>query len=137
MINQITSKLEDLEAKKIALSPKIEEIEQKRNEELAEVNKKYDHLVQDASIEVESFENSIMNEMIDLFVKMVMEEFDAKRSTSDYVLTEKFKQFRENITEIEIFPEELIERLDKVIEGDPVEKIAYDIEKIETRYKKS
>ncbi|TFG16508.1 MAG: hypothetical protein EU531_06285 [Promethearchaeota archaeon] len=136
MISQITSKLEELEAKKSALSPRIEEIEEKRNEELAEVNKKYDHLVEDASIEVENFENKIMNEMIDLFVKVVMEEFDAKRSTSDYVLTDKFKDFREEITKIKIFPQELVERLDKVIEGDPVEKIAYDIEKIESKYKK-
>ncbi|MEJ2295682.1 MAG: DUF3086 domain-containing protein, partial [Candidatus Lokiarchaeota archaeon] len=117
MINQIALKLEELEAKKSALSPKIDEIERKRNEELAEVNKKYDHLVQDTSIEVEEFEDKIMNDLIDLFVKVVMDEFDTKRSTSDYVLTEKFKEFRENIAEIEIFPEELIERLDKVIEG--------------------
>jgi hypothetical protein len=137
MINQIALKLEELEAKKSALSPKIDEIERKRNEELAEVNKKYDHLVQDTSIEVEEFEDKIMNDLIDLFVKVVMDEFDTKRSTSDYVLTEKFKEFRENIAEIEIFPEELIERLDKVIEGDPVEKIAYDIEKIEMKYKKN
>ena len=136
MINQITSKLEELEAKKAALSPRIEEIEEKRNQELAEVNKKYDHLVEDASIEVENFENKIMNDLIDLFVKVVMEEFDAKRSTSDYVLTEKFKTFREEITTIKIFPQELLERLDKVIKGDPVEKIAYDIEKIENKYKK-
>ena len=136
MINQITSKLEELEARKEALSPKIEEIEQKRNEELAELNKKYDHLVQDASIEVENFENKIVNEMIDLFVKVVMDEFDAKRSTSDYVLTEKFKEFRDEIVTVEIFPQELVERLNKVIDGDPVEKIAYDIEKIESKYKK-
>jgi len=136
MINQITSKLDELEAKKTALSPKIEEIEKMRNEELAKVNLKYDHLVQDASIEVENFENKIMNGMIDLFVKVVMEEFDAKRSTSDYVLTDKFREFRDEIVNIEIFPQELVERLDKVIDGDPVEKIAYDIEKIETIYKK-
>ena len=96
----------------------------------------FDHLVEDASIEVEDFEKKIMNEMIDLFVKVVMEEFDAKRSTSDYVLTDKFKDFRQEITKIKIFPKELVERLDKVIEGDPVEKIAYDIEKIESKYKK-
>jgi hypothetical protein len=137
MINQFKAKLEELEAKKSALSPKIEEIEQRRNEELAEVNKKFDHLVQDASIEVENFENKIMSEMIDLFIKVIMDEFDAKRSTSDYVLTDKFKQFREDISEIHIFPQELIERLDKVIDGDPIEKVAYDIEKIENKYKKA
>ena len=137
MIEQIKSKLDELETKKSALSPAIKEIEKKRNEELAEVNKKYDHLVQDASIEVEDFEIKIMNEMIGLFVKTVMEEFDAKRSTSDYILTENFRVFRDEISKIEEFPQELVERLDKVINGDPIEKIAYDIEKIEAKYIKS
>jgi len=134
MIKQIASKLDELEAKKTALSPKIKEIEQKRNEELAEVNKKYDHLVQDASIEVENYENKIMNEMIDLFGKVVMDEFDAKRSTSDYVVTDNLKEFRDEIVNIEIFPKELVDRLDKVIDGDPIENIAYDLEKIKEKY---
>jgi hypothetical protein len=137
MIEQIKLKLDELKAKKSALSPAIEEIEKKRNEELAEVNKKYDHLVQDASIEVENFELKIMNDMIDLFVKVIMEEFDAKRSTSDYVLTDKFRAFKEEISKVKEFPQELLDRLDKVINGDPVEKIAYDIEKIEAKYKKA
>lgn len=135
MIEELKSKLEELELKKSELQPKIDEIETKRAEALQEVNKKYDHRVADVNIEVQDFKNKIMNEIIDLFSKVVMDEFDAKRSTSDYMVTDKFKDFRESVLELELFPKELIERLDKVIDGDPIENIAYDLEKIEAKYK--
>jgi len=135
MIEELKSKLKELELKKSELQPKIDEIEAKRAEELQEVNKKYDHMVSDGNIEVQDFKNKIMNEIIDLFSKVVMDEFDSKRSTSDYMVTDKFKDFRESVLELELFPKELIERLDKVIDGDPIENIAYDIEKIEAKYK--
>ncbi len=135
MIEELKSKLKELELKKSELQPKIDEIETKRAEELQEVNKKYDHMVADVNIEVQDFKNKIMNEIIDLFSKVVMDEFDAKRSTSDYMVTDRLKDFRESVLELELFPKELIERLDKVIDGDPIENIAYDLEKIEAKYK--
>jgi len=136
MIDELKSNLKELELKKRELQPKIDEIETKRAEELQEINKKYDHMVSDVNIEVQDFKNKITNKIIDLFSKVVMDEFDAKRSTSDYMVTDKFKDFRESVLELELFPKELIERLDKVIDGDPIENIAYDLEKIETNYKK-
>ncbi len=135
MIEELKSKLKELELKKSKLQPKIDEIEAKRAEELQEVNKRFDHMVADVNIEVQDFKNKIMNEIIDLFSKVVMDEFDAKRSTSDYMVTDKLKDFRESVLEIELFPKDLIERLDKVIDGDPIENIAYDLEKIEAKYK--
>ena len=135
MIQSIKAKLEDLEIRKSNASPRIKEIEEKRVEELAEVNKKYDHMIDDVSTEVNEFERSIMKELIDSFVKVIMDEFDSKRSTSEYILTDQFRTFREEMSEIPIFPNELIERMDKVIEGDPIENVAYDIEKIESKYK--
>ncbi|MFX0177260.1 MAG: hypothetical protein ACFE85_13660 [Candidatus Hodarchaeota archaeon] len=137
MIEQIKSKLEELEFKKKQMKPKIDEIEGKRAEEIATVNKKYDHMVYDVNIEVETYETKIINELIELFIRVVMDEFDAKRTISDYVTTEKFIEFREHISGIEIFPKELITRLDKIIDGEPIESLAYDIEKIEKEYKKS
>ena len=92
-------------------------------------------MIQDVNAEVEDFEQKIMNDIIDLFSKVVMDEFDTKRSTSEYMVTENFKDFRESVSEIELFPRDLIERLDKVIEGGLIENIAYDLEKIETEYK--
>jgi predicted Zn-dependent protease with MMP-like domain len=136
MIEQLKSKLKELEIKKQEIQPKIDKIEQKKAEEIQELNKRYDHLIQDVNIEVEDFEQNIMNDIIDLFSKVVMNEFDTKRSTSEYMVTENFKEFREKVSEIELFPRTLIERLDEVIDGGLIENIAYDLEKIETEYKK-
>jgi len=136
MLEQLKSKLKELDVKKQELQPKIAEVEEKKAEELQELNKKYDHMIQDVNAEVEDFEQKIMNDIIDLFSKVIMDEFDQKRSTSEYMVTENFKEFREKVSEIELFPRDLIERLDKVIEGGLIENIAYDLEKIETEYKK-
>ena len=135
MIQSIKEKLKILEIRKSDASPRIKEIEEKRAEELADVNKKYDHMIDDVSTEVTEFERSIMNDLIDSFLKIIMDEFDAKRSTSEYIITDQFRTFREEMSDISIFPKELIERMDKVIEGDPIENVAYDIEKIEGKYK--
>ena len=135
MTEQLKSKLEELEIKKRELQPKINEIEVRKAEEIQELNRKYDHIFLDAKIEVEDFEKKIMNEMIDLFSKAVMDEFDVKRSTSEYTVTENFKDFRNGVSKIELFPKELVERLNKVIDGYPIENVAYDLEKLETEYK--
>ena len=135
MTEQLKSKLEELEIKKRELQPKINEIEVRKAEEIQELNRKYDHIFLDAKSEVEDFEKKIMNEIIDLFSKAVMDEFDVKRSTSEYTVTENFKDFRNGVSKIEFFPKELVERLDKVIDGYPIENVAYDLEKLETEYK--
>ena len=136
MIEQLKSKIQELETKKQELQPKIDKIEEKKAEEIQELNKKYDHLILDANIEVKNFEQKIMDDLIGLFSKAVMEEFDQKRSTSEYSLTDNFKEFKDSISEIEFFPKELVERLDKVIKGDLIENLAYDLEKIESEFKK-
>lgn len=135
IMTELESKLKELEIKKQELQPKIDDIEAQKAEEIQELNRKYDHMIMDANSEVEDFEQSIMNEIIDLFSKIVMDEFDAKRSTSEYMITEKFKDFRNGVSKIDLFPKDLIDRLDKVIEGGLIENLAYDIEKIEANYK--
>ena len=136
MIEDLKSKLTELKEKKQALKPKLEEIEARRTDALAKINKKYDHMVADANIEVTQFEQKTMNDLITLFSKTIMIEFDQKRSTSEYLLTESFKAYRDSFAEIEMFPKELIERMDKVINGGLIENIAYDLDKIERAYKK-
>ncbi len=135
MIDQLKSKLNELEEKKRELQPKIEEIEKERAEELAEINKKYDHMIAVANIQVSQFEDKLMNELIDVFSKTIMNEFDQKRSTSEYVLTNNFKDYRDSFAEIKMFPKELVDRMDKVINGDSIENIAYDLDRIEQKYK--
>jgi len=135
MTKQLEAKLKELEIKKLELQPKIDEIEAKKAEEIQELNRKYDHVFLDAKTEVDDFEKKIMNEIMDLFSKAVMDEFDVKRSTSEYTVTENFKDFRNGVSKIELFPKDLVERLDKVIDGEPIENVAYDLEKLETEYK--
>jgi len=135
MTKQLEAKLKELEIKKLELQPKIDEIEAKKAEEIQELNRKYDHIFLDAKTEVDDFEKKIMNEIMDLFSKAVMDEFDVKRSTSEYTVTENFKDFRNGVSKIELFPKDLVERLDKVIDGEPIENVAYDLEKLETEYK--
>ena len=136
MTEQLESKLKELEIKKQKLQPKIDEIEAQKAEETKELNRKYDHMILDANSEVSDFEQKIMNEIIELFSKAVMDEFDAKRSTSEYMVTENFKDFRDGVSKIDLFPRDLIDRLDKVIEGGLIENVAYDLQKIEAEYKK-
>ena len=102
---------------------------------MQELKRKFDHMILDANSEVVDFVQKIMNEVIDLFLKVVMDEFDAKRSTSEYMVTDNFKDFRNGVSKIGLFPRDLIDRLDNVIEGGLIENIAYDIEKIEAKYK--
>ena len=135
MIEQLKSKIEELELKKQELNPKLEEIEKQRADEIAEIDKKYDHMIADAKIEVTGYEQKIMNDMIDIFSKVIMDEFDLKRSTSEYRLSDNFKEFRDDISKIKFFPKELVDILDKVIDGDLIENVAYDLEKIEKKFK--
>jgi len=136
MTEQLKSKLKELESKKRELQPKIDVIEAKKAEEVLELNKKYDHIIQDAKIEVIDFEQKIMSEIIDIFSTVIMNEFEQKRSTSEYSITDNFKEFRDAVSKIEFFPKKLVERLDKVINGDPIENVAYDLKKIASEYKK-
>jgi len=136
MTEQLESKLKELEIKKRELQPKIDEIEAQKAEEIQELNRKYDHMILDVNSEVEDFGQKIMNDIIDLFSKAVMDEFDAKRSTSEYMVTENFKDFRNGVSKIELFPRDLIDRLDNIIEGGLIENLAYELEKIEASYKR-
>jgi len=137
MIDQLKSKLEDLEIKKQDIKPKVDEINAKREEELQNVNKKYDHMISEINVEIEKLENKLNNDLIQSYEKIVMQEFDAKRSTSMYSITDGFKTYRNSIAEFDFFPKELLNRLDKVINGAPIDNLAYDLENIKVKYTKS
>ena len=136
MINQLKSKLEELEAKKNSLKPKIDEINSKREEEIQKVNQKYDHMVYELNYEVQKIENEIHNEMIQSFVDITSKELDLKRSTTLYSVSDELKDFKENIAKFESFPEELVDKLHKVINGDPIENIIYELEDIKKKHLK-
>jgi hypothetical protein len=138
MIDQLKKKLEELEIKKAEVQPKIEELNAKKEEEIEALNQKYYHLTSEVNIDVENFEREIYNDFIISYVDCVMEEFDAKRSISDYTVTDTFKEYREDIATVDIFPKELIEKMDKVISGEAqIESIAYYIDDIKAKYLKT
>jgi len=138
MINQLKSKVEELEIKKEikknAIKPKIDEINLKREEEIQTVNKKYDHMVYELNYEIQKFENKIFNEIIQSFVDISSRELDIKRSTDLYSVSDEFKEYREKIARFESFPEELVEKLHRVVNGDPIENIIYELEDIKEKY---
>lgn len=137
MIDHLYSKLEELELRKKALQPKIDELNTKREKEIQDVHKKYDHIIDDINYEIKQIENDIYNEMIQSFVDLVSRELNVKRSNSIYDVTPEFKEYRENITKLDIFPNELIEKLDKVINGAPIEDVVYLLDDIKKKYIRS
>ncbi|MFX1420289.1 MAG: hypothetical protein ACFE9N_15370 [Promethearchaeota archaeon] len=134
MSNPIKFKLKDLEIKKKELQPKIDEINAKREEEIEKVNKKYDHMIYDINYTAQQLENEFHNDLIKSFVEIVTREFDRKRSSDIYKISNEFKDYKESIAEFEMFPEELINRMQKVINGGPIEDIMYDLDKIQQKY---
>ena len=137
MTNHLDSKLEELELRKKTLKPKIDEINVKREKEIQDVNKKYDHMVFDVNYEIQQFENNIYNELIESFSKVLSRELEIKRGNSLYSVSDQFKEYREDIAKFEIFPKDLIEKLDKVIGGSPIEDIIYKLDDIKKKYLKS
>ncbi|MFX1346255.1 MAG: hypothetical protein ACFFBC_09225 [Promethearchaeota archaeon] len=134
MTNHLESRLEELELKKKVLKPKIDEINAKREKEIQDVNKKYDHMVYEVNYEIEQFEKRIYNELIESFLNVVTKELEIKRSNSLYSVSNQFKDYRENVAKFEIFPKELIGKLDKVINGGPIEDIIYGLDDIKKKY---
>ncbi|MHA2007264.1 MAG: hypothetical protein ACXABO_05825 [Promethearchaeota archaeon] len=134
MIDQLKSKLKELELSKSALKPQIDEINAKREEEIQKINKKYDHMIYEANYEIKIFEDGIFNEIINSFINVVSQELDIKRSNSLYTVSEGLKEFKETMKKLDIFPEELLGKLHKVINGDPIENIIYELEDIKKKY---
>jgi hypothetical protein len=135
MAEQILHKIEELRKLEQEIEPRIEELEEKRDYEIVEINKKYDKKISDVSNEVESFKKDLMENLYQSFEQAVMNEFDSKRSTSEYSVTSQIRDYRESMNEVDLFPDELIERLDKIIaEEEPIENLAYDLESIKTQY---
>lgn len=137
MSEQLKSKLKELEMRKKELQPKIDEINKKREEELEKINKKYDHLIYDINYTAQQIEDEFYNDLISSFIQIVTREFDLKRSSEMYEVSEEFKIYKEEIAQFDIFPEELINKMHRVINGDPIENIMYEIENIQKEYIKS
>lgn len=138
MIEQLKEKLKNLEIKEIKVKPKIQELEKKRDEEINAITEKYEKLIVEVNLEVVNYDKEVFNALINSLVDSVMSEFDAKRSTSEYAVTNEIKEYRQFIAKVEMFPKELVEKLDKIVDGtEQIESLAYDIDGIKEKYLKS
>ena len=136
MSEQLKSKFKELENKKKELQPKIDEINAKREEEIEKINKKYDHLIYDVNYTAQQLEHEFYNDLIKSFVEIVTREFDIKRSSDIYEVSNEFKIYRQEIAQFDIFPEELINKMHRVINGDPIDNIMYELDDIQKKYLK-
>ncbi|MFX1371798.1 MAG: hypothetical protein ACFFCE_08050 [Promethearchaeota archaeon] len=136
MIDKLKSMLKELEIKKKELQPKINEINLKREEEIQKINQKYDHLLYDVNYTTRQLENEFYNDLIKSFIMIVTREFDLKRSSDIYDISNEFKVYKDEIAQFSEFPEDLIEKMDKVINGAPIENIMYELEKIQKKFMK-
>jgi len=135
MIEEIINKIEELKNLEKEIEPKIAELNSQRDNELQKINQKYEEKISHVSNEVETYRKNLMKLIYDSFENAVMNEFDAKRSTSEYSITPQIREYKEAMKELEFFPEKLIKKLEKVIaQEEPIENLAYDLEKIESQY---
>jgi len=137
MSDKLNSKLKELESKKKELQPKIDDINLKREEEIQDVNKKYDHMLYDINYTSQQLEDEFYNDLIKSFIEIVTREFDLKRSSDIYEISNEFKDYQKSISQFDMFPEELIIMMHKVINGDPIENIMYELDDIQKKYRKS
>ncbi|MFO7796735.1 MAG: hypothetical protein ACQERB_03875 [Promethearchaeati archaeon] len=135
MFEEIFNKIEELKNLEKDIEPKIDELNNQRDNELQKINQKYEEKISHVSNEVETYRKNLMKLIYDSFENAVMNEFDAKRSTSEYSITPQIREYKEAMKKVEFFPEKLIEKLEKVIaQEEPIENLAYDLEKIESQY---
>ena len=134
MREQLKSKHKELEMKLKELQPKIDEINLKREEEIQKVNTKYNHMLYDVSHTAQQLEDEFYNDLIKSFIEIVNREFYIKRSSDTYEVSNEFKIYREEIGQFDKFPEELINKMLRVINGDPIDNIMYELDDIKKKY---
>ncbi len=137
MIDELKEKLLNLSLKKQEVKPAINKLNAERERKIKEINIHYDQLISEVGGDFEKLEQEIYKELIDSFEKVVLAEFDAKRSTSAYSVSSTFKEYRNKVASVGMFPKELVQHLDKVINGMKIEDIVYNIDEILGKYKNS
>ncbi|MFW9901463.1 MAG: hypothetical protein ACFFDY_09250 [Candidatus Thorarchaeota archaeon] len=136
MSDQLKTRLKELQLRKKELQPKIDEINRKRDEEIQNINKKYDHLIYDINYTAQQLEDEFYNDLINSFAQIVTREFDLKRSSDIYKVSDEFKDYRQTIAQFDMFPEELVNKLHRVINGEPIESIMYELDNIQKKYRR-
>ncbi|TFG02121.1 MAG: hypothetical protein EU539_13375, partial [Promethearchaeota archaeon] len=95
MIEEIINKIEELKNLEKEIEPKIDELNSQRDNEIKKITQKYDEKISHVSNEVETYRKNLMKLIYGSFENAVMNEFDAKRSTSEYSITPQIRKYKE------------------------------------------
>ncbi|MBN2155992.1 MAG: hypothetical protein JW776_08115 [Candidatus Lokiarchaeota archaeon] len=134
---EIKNQLQEIERLREQTQKRMHELETKKKRQIAEIENRFVRLEEELINPVETFEIQVYNGLIQSFEDLVLNEIDKKRMNCEYILSEDVKTYRNQMISVEIFPKELIARLDQVISGKKtIEDIAYKLDEIKNKFTK-
>lgn len=133
--DEIKTKLQEIEHLREESSKRLRILETKKQRQIKEIENRFVRLEEEVVNPVENFEIQVYNGLITSFEELVLQEIDKKRSDCEYCLSEEVEKYRNTMVQVEIFPKELIARLDQVLTGKKtMEDIAYKLGEIKEKY---
>ena len=129
------NKLHEIEDMRKESEKRLRILETKKQRQIREIENRFVKLEEEVINPVENFEIQIYNDLIESFEELVLKEIDMKRADCEYCLSEEVEEFRNNMISVDIFPKELIARLDQVISGKKtIEDVAFKLDNIKEKY---
>ena len=133
--NNVKNQLLEIEHLREESEKRLRILETKKQRQIREIENRFIKLEQEAVNPLEHFEIQVYNGLIESFEDMILKEIDIKRSDCEYCLSNEVENFRNTMVQVEIFPKELIARLDQVISGKKnIEDVAFKLEEIREKY---
>ncbi len=134
---EVKTKLHEIEHMREESAKRLRILETKKQRQIREIENRFVKLEQETLNPVEIFEIQVYNGLIQNFEELVLKEIDLKRTDCEYCLSDEVKTFRNTMVQVEIFPKELIARLDQVIDGKKtIDDIAFKLDDIKEKYLK-
>jgi len=134
---KIKNKLQEIERLREESEKRLKILESKKQRQIKEIENRFVQLEEETKNPVENFEIQVYNGLIHSFEKLILNEIDRKRSNCQYCLSEDVQKYRNQMIAVDIFPKELIARLDQVLNGKKtMEDIAYKLDEIKDKYLK-
>ena len=131
----VVKNLQAIEHMKEESSKRLRILETKKQRQIREIENRFVKLEEEVINPVEHFEIQVFNNLINSFEELVLKEIDVKRADCEYCLSEEVEKYRNNMISIEIFPKELIARLDQVLTGKKtIEDVAFKLGDIREKY---
>ena len=133
--DEVKTKLQEIKRLKVESDKRLSILETKKKRQIREIENRFIKLEEDTINPVDTFEIQIYNGLIQSFEELVVKEIDKKRSDCEYCLSEEVEVFRNQMISVDIFPKELIARLDQVLNGKKtMEDIAFKMDEIKDMY---